>query len=61
MPINEKEKHWFLAHFHIKTGVVTFFDSGDKPDPEWRHWYLNMRSCLQVKVPTFITIILVCC
>lgn len=48
LPINEKEKHWFLAQFHIKTGVVTFYDSGDKHISEWRPWYLEMRACLQV-------------
>lgn len=48
MPINEKDKHWFVAQLHIKTGVVTFYDSGEKYEPEWRPWYLNMRTYLQV-------------
>lgn len=49
MPINEKDKHWFLAHFEIKTGIVTFYDSGSQEQNEGRTWYLNMRACLQVK------------
>ena len=50
MPINEKEKHWFVARFHIKSGVVTFYDSGVKHEPEWRDWYLKMRARLEVKL-----------
>ncbi|PWA89913.1 phospholipase-like protein [Artemisia annua] len=50
MPINEKDKHWFVANLHIKTGVVTCYDSGQKHEPEWRHWYLNLRACLQVQM-----------
>ena len=53
MPINEKDKHWFVARFHIKTGVITFYDSGHKPEPECRDWYLNMRGCLQVKIKIY--------
>lgn len=53
MPINEKDKHWFVAHFHIKTGVVTFYDSGGKHEPEWRPWYINMRAYLEVKLNKF--------
>lgn len=50
MPINEKDKHWFVARFHIKSGVVTFYDSGYKHEPEWRDWYLKMRARLEVKL-----------
>ncbi|GJZ27454.1 phospholipase-like protein, partial [Tanacetum coccineum] len=28
MPINETDQHWCLAQFDIRTGVVTFYDSG---------------------------------
>ena len=57
MPINEGEKHWLLARFEIRKGIVTFYDSGyqeDKPpgskdvQEEQRPWYVNMRACLQV-------------
>lgn len=49
MPINEKEKHWFLARFEIRTGIVTFYDSASEEQHEGRPWYQYMRSCLQVK------------
>ncbi|GJY98406.1 phospholipase-like protein [Tanacetum coccineum] len=38
MPINETDQHWCLAHLHIRTGLVTFYDSGLTYDPEWREW-----------------------
>ncbi|PWA56616.1 F-box associated interaction domain-containing protein [Artemisia annua] len=44
MPINEKEKHWFLARFEIRTGIVTFYDSGSHEQDEKRPWYVNMRA-----------------
>ncbi|GJW05511.1 phospholipase-like protein [Tanacetum coccineum] len=34
MPINEIDQHWCLAQLHIRTGVVTFYDSGITYDPE---------------------------
>ena len=56
LPINEKEKHWFLAQFEIRTGIVTFYDSahqqekkkGSNDEQEQRPWYVNMRACLKV-------------
>ena len=55
LPINEKEKHWFLAQFEIRTGIVTFYDSvqqekkkGSNDEQEHRPWYVNMRACLKV-------------
>ncbi|PWA71826.1 phospholipase-like protein [Artemisia annua] len=36
IPINETDKHWCLAHFHIPSGVVTFYDSGDTYDYDHR-------------------------
>ncbi|GJZ08071.1 phospholipase-like protein, partial [Tanacetum coccineum] len=35
MPINETDQHWCLAQFDIRTGVITFYDSGITYDPEW--------------------------
>ncbi|GJR57857.1 phospholipase-like protein, partial [Tanacetum coccineum] len=45
MPVNETDQHWCLAHLHIRTGLVTFYDSGRTYDPEWREWMI-------VSVPT---------
>ena len=50
MPINETERHWCVAHFDIISGLVTFYDSGDTYDYEWRDWYVRLRDCLEVRV-----------
>ncbi|GJW81509.1 F-box domain containing protein [Tanacetum coccineum] len=47
IPINEMDQHWCLAHFHIRTGLVTFYDNGLTYDPEWREWYISLRECLK--------------
>ena len=50
MPINEQEKHWFLARFEIRTGIVTFYDSSYHEQDDKRPWYVNLRACLQVNL-----------
>ncbi|GKD98445.1 phospholipase-like protein [Tanacetum coccineum] len=54
IPINEPQRHWSLAMFHICSGVVTFYDSEITHDEEFRTWYLNMRECLAAKIPIII-------
>nr|GEU30427.1 phospholipase-like protein [Tanacetum cinerariifolium] len=36
IPINETDQHWCLGHLDILSGLVTFYDSGDTYDYEWR-------------------------
>ncbi|GKC95073.1 phospholipase-like protein [Tanacetum coccineum] len=50
IPINEQKRHWSLAMFHICSGIVTFYDSEDTHDFEFRTWYLKMRECLEEKL-----------
>ncbi|PWA60176.1 phospholipase-like protein [Artemisia annua] len=50
IPINEPKKHWLVAQFDIRTGVVTFYDSGQTFKEEWRDWYVSLRECLKVIV-----------
>nr|GEW16497.1 phospholipase-like protein [Tanacetum cinerariifolium] len=38
IPINETDQHWCLAHLDILSGVVTFYDSENTYDYEWRDW-----------------------
>nr|GEW74132.1 hypothetical protein [Tanacetum cinerariifolium] len=45
MPINETDQHWCFAYLHIRTGLVTFYDSSVTYDLEWREWMI-------VSVPT---------
>nr|GEZ43345.1 phospholipase-like protein [Tanacetum cinerariifolium] len=49
--INETKRHWSLAQFHIQSGNVTFYDSQKTYDPEFRPWYVKMRSSLEPKLP----------
>ncbi|GJQ92107.1 phospholipase-like protein [Tanacetum coccineum] len=44
IPINETDQHWCVAHFDILSGVVTFYDSGDMYDYEWRNCASSSRS-----------------
>nr|GEW15237.1 phospholipase-like protein [Tanacetum cinerariifolium] len=37
-PNNETAQHWCLAQLDILSGLVTFYDSGDTYDYEWRDW-----------------------
>ncbi|GJX66038.1 phospholipase-like protein [Tanacetum coccineum] len=57
MPINETDQHWFLAHLHIRTGLVTFYDKGVTYDPEWCEWYISLRECLKIIVPLLVWLV----
>ncbi|GJR98233.1 phospholipase-like protein [Tanacetum coccineum] len=50
IPINEPWRHWSLAMFHICLGIITFYNSEDTHDFEFRTWYLKMRECLEEKL-----------
>ncbi|GJV26764.1 phospholipase-like protein [Tanacetum coccineum] len=54
IPINESQRHWSLAMFHICSGIVTFYDSEITHDEEFHTWYLNMRECLAAKIPVIL-------
>ncbi|GJV99546.1 phospholipase-like protein [Tanacetum coccineum] len=48
-PINETAQHWCLAHLDILSGLVTFYDSGDTYDYEWRDCLANSANSILVK------------
>ena len=54
IPINEPKKHWSVAHFHIQSGNVIFYDSVYRNEEESREWYLKMRNCLEVSLPLIL-------
>nr|GEW72559.1 phospholipase-like protein [Tanacetum cinerariifolium] len=54
IPINEPKRHWSLAQFYIQSGNVTFYESQKTYDPEFRPWYVKMRSCLESKLPVLL-------
>ncbi|GKC26233.1 phospholipase-like protein [Tanacetum coccineum] len=57
IPINETRQHWFLAEFDIKSGVVTFYDSGGLYDLELKNWYIGTRDCLKVRLPEVLELL----
>ncbi|GJZ46477.1 phospholipase-like protein [Tanacetum coccineum] len=54
IPINETDQHWCLAHLDILSGLVTFYDSEDTYDYEWRDWYVIVRQCLEERLPVIL-------
>ncbi|GJW28061.1 phospholipase-like, aminotransferase-like mobile domain protein [Tanacetum coccineum] len=48
--INEPNRHWSLALFHMKSRNVTFHDSQETFDVEIRPWYVKIRRCLESKL-----------
>ncbi|GJW15645.1 hypothetical protein Tco_0019778, partial [Tanacetum coccineum] len=40
-------KGWLSEELDILSGLVTFYDSGDTYDYEWRDWYVRVHECLQ--------------
>nr|GEU88964.1 hypothetical protein [Tanacetum cinerariifolium] len=52
--INEPNRHWSLAQFHIKSRNVTFYDSQETFDVEIRPWYVKIMRCLESKLPVIL-------
>nr|GEV91060.1 ulp1 protease family, C-terminal catalytic domain-containing protein [Tanacetum cinerariifolium] len=52
-PINVEEIHWIVAELHIRSGVVTFYDSLPLKDlhVEDRIWWLGMRESYACQIP----------
>nr|GEV73685.1 phospholipase-like protein [Tanacetum cinerariifolium] len=48
--INEPNRHWSLAQFHIKSRNVTFYDSQETFDVKIYPWYVKIRRCLESKL-----------
>ncbi|GKC86132.1 ulp1 protease family, C-terminal catalytic domain-containing protein, partial [Tanacetum coccineum] len=44
--INAEDNHWVLAEFHIRSGVITFYDSLPLENliVEERKWWLDTRQ-----------------
>ncbi|GJS07932.1 ulp1 protease family, C-terminal catalytic domain-containing protein [Tanacetum coccineum] len=55
-PINVEEVHWILSELHIRSGVVTFYDSLPPNDltVENKKWWLDMRACYAYQIPTLL-------
>ena len=42
-PVNEPEKHWCLAELHIRTGLVSFYDTVGVFHGNGTRWWRNMK------------------
>ncbi|GJV87442.1 phospholipase-like protein [Tanacetum coccineum] len=47
--INETGEHWCLAQFHIMSGEVTFYDTGNTYDYDYRDWNGYLRKGRKTK------------
>ncbi|GJR50544.1 ulp1 protease family, C-terminal catalytic domain-containing protein [Tanacetum coccineum] len=55
-PINEKDFHWCRAELHIRSDVVTFYDSLRAPIDgiETRLWLLKLRQIWEFHIPLYL-------
>nr|GEV81145.1 phospholipase-like protein [Tanacetum cinerariifolium] len=55
-PINAEDNHWILAEFHIRFGVITFYDSLPPENliVEDRKWWLYARQVYADKLPKLL-------
>ncbi|GJU71055.1 RNA-directed DNA polymerase, eukaryota [Tanacetum coccineum] len=55
-PVNEKDFHWCLAELHIRSGVITFYDSlgGPSNGIEDRLFWLELRQIFDFHIPTYM-------
>ncbi|GJY67353.1 hypothetical protein Tco_0469591 [Tanacetum coccineum] len=53
IPFDDDAKRSFTSVF----GVITFYDSlGPGKEPKKRDWWVNLRKCLSLKIPTLVTL-----
>ncbi|GJX18192.1 ulp1 protease family, C-terminal catalytic domain-containing protein [Tanacetum coccineum] len=55
-PINGEDNHWVLAELHIRSGVITLYDSLPPQNTlvESREWWLDTRKCYAEKFPKLL-------
>ncbi|GJT86233.1 ulp1 protease family, C-terminal catalytic domain-containing protein [Tanacetum coccineum] len=55
-PVNEKDFHWCLAELHIRSGVVTFYDSlgGPCDGIETRLFWLQLRQIWEFQILLYL-------
>ncbi|GJU61680.1 ulp1 protease family, C-terminal catalytic domain-containing protein [Tanacetum coccineum] len=55
-PINAEDVHWILAELHIRSGVVTFYNSlpPEEGDVEDQKWWLAMRQSYAEEIPKLL-------
>ncbi|GKD09036.1 ulp1 protease family, C-terminal catalytic domain-containing protein, partial [Tanacetum coccineum] len=55
-PVNEKVSHWCLAELHIRSGVITFYDSlgGPANGIEDHLFWLELRQIFEFHILTYL-------
>nr|GEW90344.1 hypothetical protein [Tanacetum cinerariifolium] len=55
-PINAEDNHWILVEFHIRSGVITFYDSLPPENliVEDQKWWLYARQVYANKLPKLL-------
>ncbi|GJS31539.1 ulp1 protease family, C-terminal catalytic domain-containing protein, partial [Tanacetum coccineum] len=55
-PINGEDNHWVLVELHIRSGVITLYDSLPPQNTlvESREWWLDTRKCYAKKIPKLL-------
>ncbi|GKA33981.1 transposase, MuDR, MULE transposase domain protein [Tanacetum coccineum] len=52
--INESNEHYCLGILHIRTGVITLYDSLFSKAIETRKWWIKMRIAFKTYIPTYL-------
>ncbi|GKB94098.1 phospholipase-like protein [Tanacetum coccineum] len=52
--INEPNKHYCLGVLHIRTGVITLYDSLFSEAVETRKWWIKMRKAFKKYIPPYL-------
>ncbi|GJS27139.1 transposase, MuDR, MULE transposase domain protein [Tanacetum coccineum] len=52
--INEANKHYCLGVLHIRTGVITLYDSLFSEAVETRKWWIKMRKAFKKYIPPYL-------
>ncbi|PWA53773.1 ulp1 protease family, C-terminal catalytic domain-containing protein [Artemisia annua] len=53
-PINEPKVHWALGVLHIRSGLVTIYDSLHGPDAEGKVWWANWMEHFAAVIPPYL-------
>ncbi|GJY32989.1 phospholipase-like protein [Tanacetum coccineum] len=52
--INEPNEHYYLNVLHIRTGVITLYDSFFSEAVETRKWWIKMRKAFKKYIPLYL-------
>ena len=53
-PINEPKVHWALGMLHLRSGIVTIYDSLHGPDDEGKPWWNFWMEHFATVIPPYL-------